>query len=105
MRLCDDEKDEYIREDETELRIIAGADRSLSPDLERFKYERVGAGTTTIAPASREVCISHPDKVAAVIADAAGDWHVRPHLPTPIDLPMHVLSRLCTSPGRPQVKT
>lgn len=52
--------------------IVAGADRALSPDLERFMYERAGARTITIPRASHAVYISHPDKVAAVIEDAAG---------------------------------
>nr|WP_314546040.1 alpha/beta hydrolase [uncultured Massilia sp.] len=52
--------------------IVAGADRALSPDLERFMYERAGARTTTIPRASHAVYISHPDKVAAIIEDAAG---------------------------------
>lgn len=51
--------------------IIAGADRALSPDLERFMYERAGAMTTYIPRASHAVYISHPDKVAAVIEKAA----------------------------------
>jgi len=52
--------------------IIAGADRALSPDLERFMYERAGAKTTFIPHASHAVYISHPEKVAAVIEEAAG---------------------------------
>ena len=51
--------------------IIAGADRALSPDLERFMYDRAGARTTLIPRASHAVYISHPDKVAEVIEDAA----------------------------------
>jgi pimeloyl-ACP methyl ester carboxylesterase len=51
--------------------IIAGADRAISPDLERYMYERAGARTTLIPHASHSVYISHPDQVAAVIEDAA----------------------------------
>jgi hypothetical protein len=38
----------------------------LSPDLERFKYERAGAKITLIPKASHAVYISHPEKDAAV---------------------------------------
>ncbi len=51
--------------------IIAGADRAISPDLERFMYERAGAKTTLIPQASHAVYISHPEKVVAVIEEAS----------------------------------
>jgi pimeloyl-ACP methyl ester carboxylesterase len=51
--------------------IIAGADRTASPDLERFMYERANAKITVIAGASHAVYISHPDKVVKVIDEAA----------------------------------
>ena len=51
--------------------IIAGADRAISPDLERYMYERASAETTYIRSASHVVYISHPNEVATVIGEAA----------------------------------
>jgi pimeloyl-ACP methyl ester carboxylesterase len=51
--------------------IIAGADRAISPDLERFMYERAGAKITVIPRASHAVYVSQPEKVAAVIEEAS----------------------------------
>jgi pimeloyl-ACP methyl ester carboxylesterase len=51
--------------------IIAGADRAQSPDLERFMYERAGAKITLVPNASHAVYISRPEKVVAVIEEAA----------------------------------
>lgn len=51
--------------------IVAGDDRIINPDLERFYYERAGAPITVIAGASHSVYESHPNEVAAVIEQAA----------------------------------
>jgi pimeloyl-ACP methyl ester carboxylesterase len=51
--------------------IVAGADKIISPDLERFYYERAGSDTTVIAGASHSVYESRPREVAAVIEEAA----------------------------------
>ena len=51
--------------------IIAGADRAQSPDLERFMYERANAHITVVPGASHAVYISHPEKIVAVIQEAA----------------------------------
>lgn len=51
--------------------IVAGGDQIISPDLERWYYARAGSKTTEIADASHAVYESHPQEVAAVIAEAA----------------------------------
>lgn len=51
--------------------IVAGADKSINPDIERMMYKRSGATVTEIKGASHVVFISHPKEVAAVIEEAA----------------------------------
>lgn len=51
--------------------IVAGDDKIINPDLERFYYTRAKSHITEIAGASHVVYESHPEEVAAVIADAA----------------------------------
>lgn len=51
--------------------IVAGADRVISPDLERWYAKRAGSHTTEIAGASHSVYESRPKEVAAVIEEAA----------------------------------
>ena len=51
--------------------IVAGADRVINPDLERWYAKRAKSHTTEIAGASHSVCESHPKQVAAVIEEAA----------------------------------
>jgi pimeloyl-ACP methyl ester carboxylesterase len=51
--------------------IVAGADQIISPDLERWYYARARSRTTEIPGASHAVFASHPQEVAAVIAEAA----------------------------------
>jgi len=51
--------------------IVAGADKIINPDLERWYYTRAKSHTTEIASASHSVYESHPKEVAAVIEDAA----------------------------------
>jgi pimeloyl-ACP methyl ester carboxylesterase len=53
--------------------IVAGADRTINPDLERWMYKRAGAKVTEVAGSSHVVMLSHPDKVVAVIEEAAGE--------------------------------
>ena len=50
--------------------IVATKDRIINPDLERWMYKRAKAKITEI-DSSHVVMISHPDKVADVIEDAA----------------------------------
>jgi pimeloyl-ACP methyl ester carboxylesterase len=51
--------------------IVAGGDRIINPDLERFYYERAHARTTVLEGASHSVYQSRPREVAAVIEEAA----------------------------------
>lgn len=51
--------------------IVAGDDQIISPELERWYYERAKSKTITIAGASHSVYQSHPEEVAAVIEEAA----------------------------------
>jgi pimeloyl-ACP methyl ester carboxylesterase len=51
--------------------IVAGDDKIINPDLERFYYERAGSHVTVIEGASHSVYESRPEEVAAVIAAAA----------------------------------
>src|ERR1700726_2138162 len=51
--------------------LVAGSDRTISPDLERWYAERAKSHTVEVAGASHSVYISHPKEVAAVIEEAA----------------------------------
>src|SRR5262245_57105006 len=51
--------------------IVATSDQIISPDLERWYYARAGSQTVEIKGASHAVYASHPEEVAAVIANAA----------------------------------
>lgn len=51
--------------------IVAGADQIISPELERWYYERAKSKWIVIEGASHSVYASHPDEVADVIAEAA----------------------------------
>jgi pimeloyl-ACP methyl ester carboxylesterase len=51
--------------------IVAGNDKIINPDLERWYYARAHSHTTVIAGASHSVYESRPREVAAVIEDAA----------------------------------
>jgi pimeloyl-ACP methyl ester carboxylesterase len=51
--------------------IIAGDDKIINPDLERWYYARAKSRTTEIKGASHSVYETHPKEVAAVIAAAA----------------------------------
>jgi pimeloyl-ACP methyl ester carboxylesterase len=51
--------------------IVAGNDKIINPDLERWYYERAKSHATEIEGASHSVYESHPKEVAAVIADTA----------------------------------
>jgi len=51
--------------------IVAGADRIINPELERWYYARAGSRTTELDGASHSVYESRPREVAAVIEDAA----------------------------------
>ena len=51
--------------------IVAGADKIINPDLERFYYKRADSHTTVVEGASHSVYESRPREVAAVIEAAA----------------------------------
>lgn len=53
--------------------IVAGADRTINPDLERWYAARANSHTVEVSGASHSVYISRPDEVAAVIEEAATD--------------------------------
>jgi pimeloyl-ACP methyl ester carboxylesterase len=51
--------------------LVAGSDRAISPDLERWYGKRANSRTVEVAGASHSVYISHPKEVADVIESAA----------------------------------
>jgi pimeloyl-ACP methyl ester carboxylesterase len=51
--------------------VVAGMDRTISPDLERFYAKRAHSHTVEVAGASHSVYVSHPKEVAGVIESAA----------------------------------
>ena len=51
--------------------IVAGDDKIINPELERWYYVRAHSHTAEVKGASHSVYESHPKEVAAVIADAA----------------------------------
>ena len=55
--------------------LVAGADKTISPDLERWYAARAGSHKVDVPGASHSVYISHPKEVAAFIEEAAK--HVR----------------------------
>jgi pimeloyl-ACP methyl ester carboxylesterase len=51
--------------------VVAGSDRTINPDLERWYAERAGSHKVEVAGASHSVYVSHPKEVADVIESAA----------------------------------
>ena len=51
--------------------LVAGADRTINPDLERWYATRAKSHTTEIPGASHSVYVSHPKEVATAIEQAA----------------------------------
>jgi len=51
--------------------LVAGSDRTINPDLERWYAERAKSHTVEVAGASHSVYVSHPREVADVIESAA----------------------------------
>ena len=51
--------------------LVAGADRTINPELERWYAKRAGSHTVEVAGASHSVYVSHPKEVADVIEIAA----------------------------------
>ncbi|WP_393062345.1 alpha/beta fold hydrolase [Streptomyces sp. LN549] len=50
--------------------LVAGADRAINPEVERFGAKRAGATIVEIEGASHAVAVSRPKEVAALIRDA-----------------------------------
>jgi pimeloyl-ACP methyl ester carboxylesterase len=55
--------------------LVAGADRALNPELERWYATRANSHKVEVAGASHAVYASRPKKVAAVIEEAAAHVH------------------------------
>jgi len=55
--------------------LVAGADRTINPDLERWYATRAGSHKVEVSGASHSVYVSRPKEVAALIEEAA--QHVR----------------------------
>jgi pimeloyl-ACP methyl ester carboxylesterase len=51
--------------------VVAGSDRTISPELERWYAQRAKSHTVEVAGASHSVYVSHPKEVADVIESAA----------------------------------
>ena len=51
--------------------VVAGSDRTISPDLERWYAKRAGSHTVEVAGASHCGYVSHPKEIADVIESAA----------------------------------
>ena len=51
--------------------LVAGSDRTINPDLERWYAKRAGSHTVEVVGASHSVYVSHPKQVADVIESAA----------------------------------
>jgi pimeloyl-ACP methyl ester carboxylesterase len=51
--------------------LVAGSDRAINPDLERWYATRANSHKVEVPGASHAVYVSHPKEVAALIEDAA----------------------------------
>jgi pimeloyl-ACP methyl ester carboxylesterase len=51
--------------------LVAGSDRTINPDLERWYAKRAGSHKVEVPGASHSVYVSHPKEVAALIEEAA----------------------------------
>ena len=51
--------------------LVAGSDRTINPDLERWYAKRAGSHTVEVAGASHSVYVSHPQQVSDLIESAA----------------------------------
>jgi pimeloyl-ACP methyl ester carboxylesterase len=51
--------------------LVAGKDRTINPDLERWYAKRANSHTVEVAGVSHVVYVSHPKEVAALIEEAA----------------------------------
>lgn len=55
--------------------LVAGSDRTINPELERWYAARAKSHVTEVPGASHVLYISHPKEVAAVIEEAASQSH------------------------------
>jgi pimeloyl-ACP methyl ester carboxylesterase len=55
--------------------LVAGSDRTINPELERWYATRAGSHKVEVPGASHTVYISHPKEVAALIENAAKSAH------------------------------
>jgi len=55
--------------------LVAGSDRTINPDLERWYATRAGSHKVEVPGASHSVYVSHPKEVAALIEEAAQHVH------------------------------
>jgi hypothetical protein len=55
--------------------VVAGADRTINPDLERWYATPANSHKVEVAGASHSVYVSRPKEVAAVIEVAAAHVH------------------------------
>ena len=53
--------------------LVAGSDRTINPELERWYAARAKSHKVVVPGASHVVYISHPKEVAALIEEAARD--------------------------------
>jgi len=51
--------------------LVAGSDRTINPQLERWYAARANSHKVEVAGASHAVYVSHPKEVAALIEEAA----------------------------------
>ena len=51
--------------------LVAGSDRTINPDLERWYAKRANSHAVEVRGASHVVYVSHPKEVAALIEEAA----------------------------------
>jgi pimeloyl-ACP methyl ester carboxylesterase len=58
--------------------LVAGADRTINPELERWYAKRANSHTIEVPGASHAMYVSHPKEVAAAIEDAAAHAQVGP---------------------------
>jgi len=55
--------------------LVAGGDRTINPDLERWYATRAGSHKVEVPGASHSVYVSHPKEVAVLIEEAAQHVH------------------------------
>ena len=51
--------------------MVAGGDRTINPDLERWMYKRANSQVTEVQGSSHAIYVSHPKEVAHLIEQAA----------------------------------